>query len=312
MNVWDVIERFAGQSTRAWAREARQAPNAGLWEFMHGYVYTRWPYLYIRTAMGRHPLALLVVPFYLGWHGLRRLGACLRGKHPSDLPTFADGYHGKVVPLDKARKLIAVNRDIHVNDLEQVIPYASARTLVLQNAEHLAVLDCPCRLSREEHCTPVDVCLIVGQPFVGFVLEHHPAKSRRITAAEAMDILEQENKRGHVAHAFFKDAMLGRFYAICNCCSCCCGAMKATRNGLPMLAPSGYVAVVDGAVCVGCGKCAKICPFDALNAVPKETARVGDNCMGCGVCLHACPTGALSLVPDPSKGQPLDVDALAD
>jgi hypothetical protein len=25
----------------------------------------------------------------------------------------------------------------------------------------------------------------------------------------------------------YKDAMLGRFYAICNCCSCCCGAMEA-------------------------------------------------------------------------------------
>jgi hypothetical protein len=26
---------------------------------------------------------------------------------------------------------------------------------------------------------------------------------------------------------YYKDAMLGRFYAICNCCACCCGAMQA-------------------------------------------------------------------------------------
>ena len=36
--------------------------------------------------------------------------------------------------------------------------------------------------------------------------------------------------------------MLGRFYAICNCCKCCCGAMQAHLNGVPMLASSGYVA----------------------------------------------------------------------
>jgi hypothetical protein len=26
---------------------------------------------------------------------------------------------------------------------------------------------------------------------------------------------------------YYKDAMLGRFYATCNCCSYCCGAMQA-------------------------------------------------------------------------------------
>ncbi len=48
---------------------------------------------------------------------------------------------------------------------------------------------------------------------------------------------------------YYKDAMLGRFYAICNCCSCCCGAMEAQRNGTPMIASSGYVAVVDEDLC---------------------------------------------------------------
>jgi hydrogenase maturation factor HypF (carbamoyltransferase family) len=44
---------------------------------------------------------------------------------------------------------------------------------------------------------------------------------------------------------YYKDAMLGRFYAICNCCSYCCGAMQAHQHGMPMLASSGHVAQVD-------------------------------------------------------------------
>lgn len=60
----------------------------------------------------------------------------------------------------------------------------------------------------------------------------------------------------------YKDAMLGRFYAICNCC---CGAMEAQRNGTPMLASSGYVAVVDADLCAACGSCADVCQFAAIS-----------------------------------------------
>jgi len=65
---------------------------------------------------------------------------------------------------------------------------------------------------------------------------------------------------------YYKDAMLGRFYAICNCCcSCCCGAMEAQRNGTPMLASSGYVAQVDAELCAACGTCTDFGQFAALS-----------------------------------------------
>ena len=33
-------------STRAFINEARKTPEYRLFDFLHGYVYSRWPYLY--------------------------------------------------------------------------------------------------------------------------------------------------------------------------------------------------------------------------------------------------------------------------
>jgi Pyruvate/2-oxoacid:ferredoxin oxidoreductase delta subunit len=153
----------------------------------------------------------------------------------------------------------------------------------------------------------LDVCLIVGEPFASFVQEHHPQRSRRITRDEAIAILKSEYERGHVHHAFFKDAMLERLYAICNCCDCCCGAMQAHRSGTPMLASSGYVSQVDPDLCMGCGDCVPYCQFHALEIRDDHNRVLYEKCMGCGVCVSKCEQGALSLVRDEAKGLPLEI-----
>jgi ferredoxin len=248
------------------------------------------------------PFVALAAKLFLG-------AAAERG--PEAQQAFADGYHGKVVPTHAAEQLVTLDVDIELRGLEQIVPYAAARDIVLKEPDHIVALECPCRAGVENPCLPLDVCLIVGEPFAGFVAEHHPNRSRWITQQEAVDILRAERDRGHVHHAFFKDAMLGRFYAICNCCSCCCGAMRAWRSGTPMLASSGYVAEVEVERCEGCGVCAKVCPFGAL-VVEGDRVRVdSDRCMGCGVCAANCPQGALALVLDPRKGEPLLVRQLA-
>jgi NAD-dependent dihydropyrimidine dehydrogenase PreA subunit len=302
---------FLRPSTRAFAREARRTPGYSLWDALHGYVYARWPYLYIGVATGEHPLARAYRP--LGWL-LSRLLPPRAADDDGGRIAFADTYHGKVVPLDAARRLVTVQEEIRLTDLEHVIPYALARDIVLRDPEHIVVLECPCRAGRADPCLPLDVCLIVGEPFASFVAEHHPQRSRWIAQQEAEEILRAEHERGHVHHAFFKDAMFGRFYAICNCCDCCCGAMQAWQHGTPMLASSGYVSVVDGQRCVGCGTCTGACPFDALalEASNGSQAAVVDAaaCMGCGVCVSRCEQGALSLARDPARGEPLEIHEL--
>jgi heterodisulfide reductase subunit A-like polyferredoxin len=111
--------------------------------------------------------------------------------------------------------------------------------------------------------------------------------------------------------AYFKDAAGDQFYAICNCCKCCCAGLEAmTRHGVPMVASSGFVAQVDEGSCIGCGDCEHACPFGAMH-VPYRAKVTWESCMGCGVCEGQCATGAVTLVRDERKGIPLDVGALA-
>ena len=304
---------FICPSTRKFYQESRDNPKHSFGDFIHGYIYGRWVYTYIGVAKGRHPLTKILGPLFSFVTFLfpkpKVAGAPSAAENQKKI-TFADGYHGKVMPLGKASKLITVNQPINLPDLEQVIPYKRARAIILENPDHIALLKCPCRAAQEKPCQPEDVCLIIGEPFAGFIVEHHPDKARWISQQEAVAIMEAEDERGHVHHAFFKDAMLDRFYAICNCCSCCCGAINAHRNGTPMLASSGYVSAVDQALCIGCGMCSDFCQFDAIRMVDDLASVDFEKCMGCGICSTKCEQEAIQFRLEPSKGEPLDICAL--
>lgn len=299
------------QSTRKYLKAGQNIADYSLWDKIHGYVYARWPYLYIGIGKGDHPLAKKIQPvLQLFSHKKNRSRSTI---HSTTLAsgTFADGYHGKALPLDSARQLVQVNEPIRVEDLEQVIPYIRARSIILENPDHIVALDCPCRRFAENPCLPMDVCLIVGEPFSSFVFEHHPGRSRWISKDEAVKILEEEDQRGHVHHAFFKDAMLGRFYAICNCCDCCCGAIGAHKSGTPMLESSGYLATINEDACIGCATCQDYCQFEALAIGPDEWMQVDtDLCMGCGICESKCDQQAISIELAPHKGIPLEIEKL--
>jgi Pyruvate/2-oxoacid:ferredoxin oxidoreductase delta subunit len=225
---------------------------------------------------------------------------------------FADRYHGKVLTHEDAKAIINVRKSIPLQDLEQIIPYPTARLFLLQTPLEMIALECPCRLARPHHCEPTQVCMIIGQPFVDFVLDHHPAHSRRLTQTEALELLEAEHARGHVHAAWFKDACLNRFFAICNCCKCCCGGIEAmVQHGIPMMLSSGYTARIDKSLCTGCGRCQVACPFNAILVNGKAEVNQ-EACLGCGVCLGQCKSNAASLLRDPTKGVPLDVQLISE
>jgi Pyruvate/2-oxoacid:ferredoxin oxidoreductase delta subunit len=307
--------KFLKPSTLAMWRAGRDARDYSWLDFLHGYIYGRWTYLYIGIGIGEHPVSKALSPLLAGINKLLKPSNINEDEHleaetKENKKTSADTYHGKVVTLDAARELVTVTTPVDLTGLEQIIPYEHATDIILRNPDHIVALECPCRKSRTNPCTPLDVCLVIGEPFTSFVMDHHKSTARWISQDEAVEILHAEDERGHAHHAFFKDAMLGRFYAICNCCSCCCGAIQAHNNNTPMLASSGYVCHVAEVQCIGCETCVSYCQFGALKSENGYIAVDHEACMGCGVCIDKCNQEALMLVLDETKGIPLNIREL--
>lgn len=68
----------------------------------------------------------------------------------------------------------------------------------------------------------------------------------------------------------------------------------------PQLTPEtqNRVALIDEELCIGCVKCIKVCPVDAIigargvmhTVMPKP-------CTGCGLCVEPCPVDCITIVP---------------
>jgi Pyruvate/2-oxoacid:ferredoxin oxidoreductase delta subunit len=260
-----------------------------LLDTLHAYVYGRWTNQYIYVLIN------WVMP---------RLDARGRQDH-------ADTYHGKVLTPEHAAEIVTLDHDVNVRNAEHIVPYPIARDIVLQSPLAITLYECACRHARPNGgCKPTDVCMVIGEGG-NFQVEHNPHSARRITQAEALDILRAEHERGHVHSAWFKDALGNRMYAICNCCKCCCGGIEAMmKYGARSMVSSGFVAAIDTSNCTACGACVDACPFEAMTLNDSVASVNRAKCMGCGVCQTQCVSEAIALMRDETKPAPLDVRVL--
>lgn len=63
-------------------------------------------------------------------------------------------------------------------------------------------------------------------------------------------------------------------------------------------APPPAIARIDEAECIGCVKCVRACPVDAIvGAAGQMHAILGRECTGCGLCVAPCPVDCITMVP---------------
>lgn len=271
----------------------------------HYYLYFTCYRIYVRLAS---ILTRLVVRT-LSWFRPARL-----------VPQFIfDRYHSKVITSGDVKKILSLNEDLLLgpDTTQRIIPFKYANKIIFREPEYIAVMDCPCKLNRENPCLPLNCCIAVGRPMVDFWLEHcEKYHVRKISREEALDIIREQRQTGHITQAFFKVATEGVTAVFCNCCPKCCVSLEATRlsrkikgaEHISMNAASGYRVVHDAAVCKRCGECARICPFEAIEVGDETRGYREDLCMGCGLCVEKCPQGALSLTLSEGGLYPLDLD----
>ncbi|MFZ5579873.1 MAG: RnfABCDGE type electron transport complex subunit B [Pseudomonadota bacterium] len=74
--------------------------------------------------------------------------------------------------------------------------------------------------------------------------------------------------------------------------------VEADLSGVGERTP--MLACVNEALCIGCTKCFRVCPTDAVVGAPKQIHNVlREACTGCEKCVDVCPTMAVSMIPMP-------------
>lgn len=60
------------------------------------------------------------------------------------------------------------------------------------------------------------------------------------------------------------------------------------------------IAIVAEELCIGCCRCSKVCPTDAIVGAARQIHNVlREACTGCESCIEKCPTEALVMKPVP-------------
>ncbi len=207
-----------------------------------------------------------------------------------------DDFMRKLMSLKTPIGRILVNeKSVKTTDEVYVLDYERA-TKIIENAESVGVSLCYCRHKAEHLGTncdaPQEVCLSINN------LSHSLSKhgyAKKISKERALEILEESYNHNLIQ---FAENVKDDVGFICNCCSCCCVALKgAKRMGVPQaISSSNFIATMNSH-CVSCKKCVSVCPVGCFKVDDMGKVTLEDDlCLGCGVCARVCKLGALEMV----------------
>jgi len=201
-------------------------------------------------------------------------------------------------------RTIAYESTLPVGDRTDILSYELASEIIKDSRERSVSL-CYCRheaMHLDHPCRhPIEICTSLNLG-AEYAIRH--GHGRKASVEEILDILAQARNSGLVQVC---DNVQNQPTFICNCCGCCCGFLRAINDlGLDhAVMTSQFQATVEEVKCVGCGKCARSCPIQAITMVAvrpepgkKQSihSRVDEDiCLGCGVCANVCHKDAMKM-----------------
>jgi len=224
------------------------------------------------------------------WDGLAELTASM----PSKTPYF------RVLPVEetltdggRVRKTIPIGEA--VGDPGGVLPIDVISEMV-RREPLIAVSECYCRLAKdnrgdEEPCMyPRETCFTFNELAQTLI---ETGLARQLDTEEAIAILRNAEEHGLIHNV---DNCQGHLKALCNCCPCCCPAIKSYKAGVRNVnASSRYLALWEEAQCTNCGTCVTVCPVEAITAGDDFPLFLAERCIGCGHCVSNCPETAIHM-----------------
>ncbi len=207
----------------------------------------------------------------------------------------------------KVSSLRALPHEDAINESEyvEVLDYEKA-TRVIESSKKSSIGICSCRHEKlhagEKVCdVPLEKCSSFGVA-ADHLIRNNFAKE--VSKSEMLENLAQSIEMGLVLVA---DNAKENVAFMCHCCKDCCNALQGiSKFGYPnAVVTSSFIAKNDPDTCLGCGKCAKACPINAIQMVPIENPQTKKKkdavidtsiCLGCGVCVLKCNESAVSLV----------------
>ncbi len=192
------------------------------------------------------------------------------------------------LPLEKVTPMVppgGAGIGMHVIPVEKAISMEN-NSVSIEHISHwldkydgkYAASPCSCRKSRktfDEGCAddPADWCIAVGD-MADYVVETNKG-GRYITKEEALEILQKAEDNGFV-HQITNIDGEDKIFAICNCNVNVCYALRTSQLfNTPNMSRSAYVAYVDKANCVACGRCVEYCPAGAVTLGQKLCKKDG-------------------------------------